>query len=151
MKSQGYFYWHNILLVVLIAAIATDIVFGLDPLLNAISTALLVGSMLVGAGVFALAAGTLCWITVRDLINDMRTDRKDRIAWRWKLLALAGVLGILADGFIGVWNAYQKHVQFSASVEVIPFSGVPVFLLGASFPFKWVEQYLERRKEKSGY
>jgi hypothetical protein len=149
MAFRDYLHWHNVLLAVLLAAIAADIAFGLDPLLNAVSTILLVVSALAVAGVFALAAAVLCWITVRDLIGDIRTDRQMRTAWRWKLVALAGISGILVDGAIGAWNVYQKHILFSASVEAIPFAGAPVFLLLASYPFRWIEQYLEGRKERS--
>jgi len=149
MDSHGFFHWHNIVLAILLLALAADIVFGLDPLLNAISTIFLVGSMLLVAAVLFLAFAVLFWISVRDLIEDIRTDKQTNIAWRWKFLALAGLFGIFVDGAVGAWNAYQKHIQFSESVEAIPFSGLPVFLLLASYPFKWAEQYFERLRGKS--
>ena len=146
MDSHGFFHWHNIVLAILLMAFAADIVYGLDPLLNAISTIFLVGSILSVAAILLLAFAILFWISVRDLIEDIRADKQTSIAWRWKFLALAGIFGIFIDGAVGAWNAYQKHIQFSESVEAIPFSGLPVFLLLASYPFKWAEQYFERRK-----
>jgi hypothetical protein len=148
MTLRDIFHWHNLALVALLAAIAGDIVFGFDAVLNLISTAAIVVSMLVIAAVFSLAAIILFWFTVRDLVEDIRSDKRSAIAWRWKILALAGGLGILADGVVGAWNAYQKHMLFSTAVQHIPFSGIPVFLLLASYPFKWIEQYFERRNQK---
>jgi len=148
MVRRGIFHWHNIALVALILAVAGDLLFGLDALLNLISTVAAVASMLVVAAAFALALVILLWITVRDLIEEIRADTRSANAWRWKFVALAGGLGILADGAVGAWNAYQKHILFSTAVENIPFSGLPVYLLLASYPIKWLEQYFESRGRK---
>lgn len=148
MIGRGILHWHNIVLAALILAIASDMLFGLDALLNLISTVAAVASMLVVAAAFSAALVIVLWITIRDLIEETRTSAGSASAWRWKFVALAGGLGILADGAIGAWNAYQKHILFSTAVENIPFSGIPVYLLLASYPFKWLEQYFESRRIK---
>ena len=148
MVIRGSLNWHSIALAALILAIAGDILFGLDALLNLISTVATVASMLIVAAAFTLAAAILLWISVGDLIEEIRADTRSAAAWRWKFLALIGGLGILADGAVGAWNAYQKHILFSTAVEDIPFSGIPVYLLLASYPFKWIEQYFENRRKK---
>ena len=145
---RGIFHWHNILLAFLLAAIAADIVFGLDALLNLISTLAIVGSVLLLALLFAIAITAILWITIRNLVDDIKNDTRSAVAWRWRILALAGGVGLLIDGTVGAWNAYQKHILFSTAVENIPFSGIPVFLLLASYPFKWVEQHLEFKRRK---
>lgn len=151
MVKRGIFHWHNIVLAALILAVAGDLLFGLDAVLNLISTVAAVASMLVVAAAFAVALVILLWISVRDLIEEIRADTRSASAWRWKFVALAGGLGILADGAVGAWNAYQKHILFSTAVENIPFSGIPIYLLLASYPLKWLEQYFESRgKNRSG-
>ncbi len=148
MLMRGMFHWHNILLAVLLAAIAADIAFGLDAVLNLISTAAMVVFILFAALLFAAAAIIVLWISTRNLLEDIRSDSRSAVAWRWKILALVGGAGLLIDGAVGAWNAFQQHILFSVAVEEIPFSGVPVFLLLASYPVKWIEQYLEARNRK---
>ena len=88
------------------------------------------------------------WDSVRDVIDDIAFDRRHGIAWRWRLLGYAGLLGILADGVMGAWNAYQQHILFSAAVEQIPFAGLPVLLALASYPAKWIEQTLMQKQKR---
>ncbi len=146
MFLRPYFNWHNILLMIIVAAVVADVAFGLDPVLNAISIMFVVGSVLAIFVACALVVAIFFWITVGDLLEDIGSDRRAKMAWRWKFFALAGILGILVDGAIGAWNAYQEHILFSASVAQIPFSGVPVYLLMASYPTKWAEQYFMKLK-----
>ena len=147
MAMRGIFHWHSILLIVLLVAIAADIVYGLDAVLSLISTLAMVGSMLLVAIIFAAAAIAVFWISTRNLIQDIRDDSRSSVAWRWRILALAGGVGLLIDGAVGAWNAHERHILFSAAVQTIPFSGIPVFLLLASYPFRWIEQYFESRNK----
>ena len=149
MAMRGIFHWHSILLILLLAAIAADIVYGLDAVLGLISTLATVGSMLLIAIILAAAAIAILWISIRNLIADIADDSRSAVAWRWRILALAGGVGLLIDGTVGAWNAYQEHMLFSTAVQAIPFSGIPIFLLLASYPFRWIEQYFESRKNKA--
>lgn len=145
MNSWRYPYWHNMLLVSLLTGIAADLAFGLDVVLNALSIAIAVLVGMAMLGLLILAAGALAWLTIRDALEGLRSDRYDHLAWRWRLVAYAGVLGILVDGAIGAWNVYTQHVLFSIGIREIPFSGVPVWLLLASYPLKWLEQAAMRK------
>ncbi len=147
MFRSGWLHWHNIMLVLLIAAIAMDLVFGLDAVLNAVSIILVAGLALavIVPLVFSLVA--IAWLSLRDEIEEIKLERANHLAWRWRILAYAGALGILADGLVGARNVYQGHILFSTAVEAIPFSGVPVFLALASFPVRWIENWILRRRE----
>jgi hypothetical protein len=50
-----------------------------------------------------------------------------------------GILGMLLDGVVGAWSAYQEHTLFSTAVTQIPFAGVPVFIALGSYPLKWMK------------
>ena len=144
-------FWYNTAMALLLAAIAADFVFGLDAVLNGLSTMVVVALTLAVLGLIGAGAFALCWIVVRDVIDDIAFDRRHGIAWRWRLLGYAGLLGILADGVMGAWNAYQAHILFSDAVEKIPFAGLPVLLALASYPAKWIEQsYMRRQKQRVG-
>jgi MFS family permease len=133
-------------MVLLLAAIVAAIVFGLDAVLNGISTFVTVALTIAVLGLVGSLVLALGWIVIRDAADEMRFSRGNGLAWRWQLLGYAGILGILADGIVGTWNVYQEHIQFSTAVEKIPFAGVPVLLALASYPFKWVEQFLMRKQ-----
>lgn len=151
MRRMNVSFWYNAAMALLLAAIAADFLLGLDTVLNGISTMVAVGLTLAILGLVGGGAVALCWIVVRDVIDDLAFDRCHFIAWRWRLFGYAGWLGILADGVVGAWNAYQQHILFSAAVEQIPFAGVPVLLALASYPAKWIEQSLMRRmRQRSG-
>lgn len=138
--------WHNILLIVLLAGIAAAFAFGLDVTLNAVSMIVTVSIAVAVLGLIVLGVCALAWITIGDAIEETRFDRRSNIAWRWRFIAYAGVIGILVDGVVGAWHAYQYHIVFSAAVESIPFAGVPVLVTLASYPIKWIEQFLMRRQ-----
>lgn len=145
MNCWRYPYWHNIILAVLLAGIAADLIFGLDTVLNVLSVAIAVIVGVALLSLLVLAGGALVWITIRDALEGLYSDRCDHIAWRWRLAAYAGMLGVVVDGAIGAWNVYAQHVLFSIAVREIPFSGVPVWLLLASYPLKWLEQAVMRK------
>lgn len=145
MNSWRYPYWHNILLAALLTGIAADFIFGIDTVLNMLSVAIAVVVAMALLSLLVLAGIALAWITVRDALEGLRSDRRDRLAWRWRLVAYAGMLGIVVDGAVGAWNVYAQHVLFSVAVREIPFSGVPVWLLLASYPLKWLEQAAMRQ------
>jgi hypothetical protein len=133
----------------LIAAIAADFVFGVDAVLNAISTMFVIGATLAIIALVIAGVGALGWIIVRDAIGELRFDRHNGITWRWRILGYFGILGILADGLVGIWNAYQQHILFSAAVEQIPFAGLPVLLALASYPVRWIEEtWMKKRRAK---
>ena len=149
MFRSGWLHWHNILLVFLLAAIAMDAIFGLDAVLNAISVLVVAGVVLAIILPLILSLFAIAWLSIRDEIEEIKLERANNLAWRWRILAYAGVIGILADGLVGAWNVYQHRVLFSAAVEAIPFSGVPVFLALASFPVRWIESWILHRREKT--
>ena len=133
-------FWYAIPLALLLVIVVVGAALSLDVVLSGISTAVVVSLLVMAAGVVGFIAAALGWITIRDAMGELRSD--GGVAWRWRLFGFVGVLGILADGFVGVWNAYQKHIMFSVAVERIPFAGLPVLILLATFPFRWIEQYL---------
>lgn len=145
MKAWRLPSWHTLFLVLLLTAIAADVMFGLDVVLNALSIVVAATLGVAVLSVVGLGIGALAWITIRDAVEGTRSDRRDRLAWRWRLVAYVGIVGILVDGAVGAWNVYQQHVLFSTAVEDIPFAGVPVWLLLASYPIKWLEQAVVRR------
>jgi hypothetical protein len=147
MFRSGWFHWHNIMLVLLIAAIATDLVFGLDAVLNAVSIFVVASLALAVLAPLTFSLAAIVWLSIRDEIEEIKLERANHLAWRWRILAYAGALGILADGLVGAWNVYQRHILFSTAVEAIPFSGVPVFLALASFPVRWIESWILRRRK----
>lgn len=137
----------------LVAAIVADFVVGIDAVLNAMSTMFVICATLAIIALIIAGVGALGWIIVRDVIGELRFDRHNGVAWRWRLLGYVGILGILADGLVGVWNAYQQHILFSAAVEQIPFAGLPVLLAMAGYPVRWIEEIwmkMRRRKKISG-
>lgn len=140
--------WYNWAIVLLIAATLADVVFGLDAVLNAVSTIFAVGLGLLVVGGVGAAVTALGWIVIRDAVDEIKTDRKNGIPWRWRCVGWVGIAGILADGVVGAWNAYQEHILFSTAVEQIPFAGVPVLLVLASLPFRWIEEFLMRRRRR---
>ncbi|MDE2464138.1 MAG: hypothetical protein KGO02_10540 [Alphaproteobacteria bacterium] len=139
-------YWHSIFLALLLLGIAADIIFGLDSVLNVISTVLVISVAVIILSTSALALGALAWITMRDAIEGLRSDRRERRAWLWRVAAYIGIFGIIVDGVVGTWNVFQQHVLFSTAVEEIPLAGVPVWLLLASYPIKWLEQAALRQR-----
>ena len=145
MRRMNVTFWYNTAMALLLAAIAADFVFGLDAVLNGLSTMVVVALTLAVLGLIGAGAFALCWIVVRDVIDDIAFDRRHGIAWRWRLFGYAGLLGIFIDGIVGAWNAYQQHILFSTAVEQIPLAGVPVLLALASYPVKWIEQYYMRK------
>lgn len=149
MFRSGWLHWHNILLALLLAAIAMDAIFGLDAVLNAISIIVVAGVVLAVVVPLILSLFAIAWLSVRDEIEEIKLERANNLAWRWRILAYAGVIGILADGLVGAWNVYQHQILFSSAVEAIPFSGVPVFLALASFPVRWIESWILHRRQKS--
>ncbi len=148
MFRSGWLHWHNIMLVLLVAAVATDLVFGLDAVLNAVSVIVVAGVALAVLVPLVFSLAAIAWLSIRDELEEIRLERANHLAWRWRILAYAGALGILADGLVGAWNVYQQRILFSAAVETIPFSGVPVFLALASFPVRWIESWILRRRER---
>lgn len=123
------------------------VVFGLDFVLNAISTSFVIGvGVVLAVGVLA-SLTALAGLVVRDAIEEIRSDREEGRPWLWRCIGWAGILGILVDGAIGAWNVYQQHIVFGKAVEAIPLAGVPVLLALASYPFKWVEALLMKRRE----
>lgn len=142
--------WYNVTIVLLFAATFAALLFGLDAVLNAISTVFVTAAGLLVAIGIVLIVGALFWIVIRDAVDEIYVDRRNGMPWRWRCLGYLGIVGILADGVVGTWNAYQQHILFSAAVERIPFAGVPVLLALASYPFKWVEEFLMRKHRRTG-
>ena len=134
------------LIIALVAALVlASLVFGLDTVLNTISTAFVLGlGTTIAFGALALAAIVIIF-TVRDALDETRTDRKEGKPWLWRFAGWIGIAGILVDGGIGAWNVYQQHVLFSTAIKEIPFAGVPVLLVLAAYPLKLVEQLLIKR------
>lgn len=140
---------YNATMGLLLAAIVAVLVFGLDPVLNGISTVLAAFLVLTVASLIGLSVAALFWIVIRDAVDEIRTDRRNRVAWRWRCLGYIGIIGIMVDGVVGAWNAYQQHILFSTAVEQVPFAGVPVLLALASYPFKWIEDFAMSRRPRT--
>jgi hypothetical protein len=133
-------YWHNIFLVLLLAGLVADFIVGLDAVLNAISLLIVVVIGLTIFSVVMAGLGTVAWITIRDAIEAMSSDRQDGRPWMWRIPAYVGIAGIIIDGAAGAWHVYAQHILFSTAVERLPLSGIPVWLLLASYPLRWIEQ-----------
>jgi len=143
MKSS--FEW--IIAALILGALAA-LVFGIDAVLNVISTVFALGFGLVVALILAVVIATLGWIGIRDAIDEIKMDRKQGLPWLWRCVGWIGIAGILADGIVGAWNAYQEHVLFSIAVKEIPFAGVPVLLVLGSYPVKWAEALLAKGRRR---
>ena len=129
--------------------VLADFVFGLDFVLNTISTIFVIAlSIVVALGAAAVAA-LIFWLLIRDAVDEIRSDRAEGRAWRWRCIGWIGIAGMLVDGAIGAWNVYQHHVLFSTAVEEIPFAGVPVLLTLASIPLRFAEEILMKMGKKS--
>jgi len=139
----------NWAMIVLVAAIVADVVLGLDTVLNAISITFAVGTALLAAVILGAVAVVVAWIVIRDAIDEIHDDRAAGRPWRWRWVGWIGIAGILVDGVIGTWNAYQEHILFSTAVERIPFAGVPVVVALASYPFKGIERFLMARRSRA--
>jgi len=150
MRKLRVSFRYNFVMVLLLAAIVADLVLGLDVVLNGISTIVVVILTVVILGLIGSGVVALCWIVSRDMIEVTRFERQNDKPWRWRLLGYAGMLGILADGSVGAWNAYNEHILLSAALERIPFAGVPLLLALASYPFKWIEQSFMRIRRCQG-
>ncbi len=133
-------YWHNVFLGLLLGGLVADFVVGLDAVLNAISLGVVVSIGLALFSVMMAGLGVLVWITVRDAIEAVSSDRHDGRPWLWRIPAYMGVAGIIIDGIAGAWHMYAQHILFSTAVERLPLSGIPVWLLLASYPVRWIEQ-----------
>lgn len=144
--------WHNALLVALAALIGIDLLIGLDPLLNVISSVFVfvlisLTLLIVGGGLAFLG-----WLTVKEQMEDTLYERTANRAWLYKLCVLVGFVGIMLDGAVGLWNAFNYGIRFSTAVEKVPFSGIPIYILIASLPIRWIEtamiDYRARREAK---
>lgn len=133
-------HWHNVFLILLALGLVADLLVGLDEVLNAVSVGIVVGLSLVLVGLFAIGVGGLVWITVRDALEATSSDRREGRAWRWRIPAYLGILGILIDGVAGTWHAFEQHILFSTAIEKMPLAGLPIWLLLLSYPVKWIEQ-----------
>ena len=123
------------------------VVFGLDFVLNAISTSFVIGvGFVLAVGVLA-GVGALVWLVIRDAVEEIRFDREEGRPWLWRCIGWAGILGIFVDGAIGAWNVYQQHIVFGEAVEANPLAGVPVLLALAAYPLKWLEALVMKRRE----
>ena len=140
---------YNATMGLLLAAVLAVLFFGLDPVLNGISTVFAAFLVLTVASLVGLSVAALFWIVIRDAVDEIRTDRHNRVPWRWRCLGYIGIIGILVDGVVGAWNAYQQHILFSTAVEQIPFAGVPVLLALASYPFRWIENFAMGRRSRT--
>lgn len=133
-------HWHNIFLVILLAGFVADFLVGLETVLNAISIVVVVSIGVALVSIIVVGLGALAWITVRDAVEVTSSDRQDGRAWRWRIPAYLGLVGILIDGLAGTWHVFQQHILFSTAIEKMPLAGVPVWLLLLSYPLKWIEQ-----------
>jgi len=142
--------WYNWSMVLLIAAILADVVFGLDAVLDTVSMVFAVGLGMAVAALLITASILLGWIVVRDAMDEIAAERRAGLPWRWRYLGWIGITGILIDGLAGAWNAYQEHVLFRTAVEDLPFVGVPVMIALASYPLRGVEALLMKwRRDKT--
>lgn len=131
---------YNVAMVSLLAAIAADIGLGHEFVLNGIATIAVTFLMITVFGLGALLLLLFVWITVRDAIDEIQTERQSGLAWRWQIVGYLGFVGILAEGAVGMWYASQNQVLFSDAIENIPYAGVPVLVALASYPAKWLER-----------
>jgi hypothetical protein len=131
--------WYDWVIAALLLAAAADVFFGLDAVLNAVSLVVVIGFAAAIVIVVMIAVLAFGWIVVRDEIHDIRDDRQLGRPWRARCVGWIGIAGMLVDGSVAAWNAYQQHMLFSTAVEQIPLVGVPVFLALGSYPASWLE------------
>lgn len=136
--------WFAAIVVGLVLAVLASFVFGIDAVLNMISTIFAVGVVAILVAVMAAFLAAIGWVVVRDAIDEIKSDRQEGRPWLWRCVGLAGIAGIILDGIVGAWNVYQKHILFSTAVEEIPFAGVPVLMALGAYPFKWIEALVLR-------
>ena len=137
----------NLVVSALIAIGVADVVLGLDTeILTIASTIITVLAGVVFVAIALIAVGGLGVIFVRDAVDEIREDRANNRPWLWRCVLWIGVSGLLVDGTIGAWNAFREHVLFSTGVSEIPFAGVPLMIVAASIPLRWIEQFLLRRR-----
>lgn len=141
--------WYDWMIAALLLAAAADVIFGLDAVLNAVSLGLAATFALAIILVAALTVLAFGWIVIRDELQEIQGDRQNGRPWRSRCVGWLGISGMLVDGTVGAWNAYQQHILFSTAVEQIPFVGLPVFLALGSYPARWVEYFILRRHRQS--
>lgn len=138
--------WFNVAMALLAVAVAADLVFGIAAVLEAVSILAAIVALVVAAGAVIVALVVLGWIVVSDAAGEIDRDRRNGRPWRWRYAGWIGIGGMVADGAIGSFNAWQEQIAFSAAVEEIPFAGMPVILALSSYPLRWIEGAIMARR-----